>query len=215
MVYTTAATRRFWQYAGDILLHAYSTNGFFTVPTVKERQGDFSDLLALGSQYQLYDPYSGTLGANGCGHRGSRSRGNRSLPSNRLSPVCPETSRLLIPCPTTPGTSNGSQQLYRRAEQFESNMAQQHSVALHATGDRPNNRAFRLIQPVLPVCAPDDYLGKPLGDIYPTGGFRPTATQGGSLDDVITPAPNRLWFWTSRYGFVRFQAYRPHTSLGV
>ena len=31
-----------------------STN--VTVPTLKNRQGDFSDLLAIGSQYQLYDP---------------------------------------------------------------------------------------------------------------------------------------------------------------
>lgn len=30
----------------------------FTVPGVKQRQGDFSELLALGANYQLYDPYS-------------------------------------------------------------------------------------------------------------------------------------------------------------
>lgn len=37
----------------------------FTVPTVKQRSGDFSELLALGASYQLYDPYSRTPAANG------------------------------------------------------------------------------------------------------------------------------------------------------
>ncbi len=33
----------------------------FTVPTAAERTGDFSALLAQGSQYQIYNPYSATL----------------------------------------------------------------------------------------------------------------------------------------------------------
>src|SRR5215472_57018 len=37
----------------------------FTVPTVAERNGDFSSLLALGPTYQLYDPYSRQTAANG------------------------------------------------------------------------------------------------------------------------------------------------------
>src|SRR5258706_236807 len=37
----------------------------FTVPTVAERNGDFSDLLALGSSYQIYDPFSRQAAANG------------------------------------------------------------------------------------------------------------------------------------------------------
>ena len=34
---------------------------YTTVPTIKERTGDFSELLALGPTYQLYDPDSGTF----------------------------------------------------------------------------------------------------------------------------------------------------------
>ena len=37
----------------------------FTVPTVKQRNGDFSELLALGANYQLYDPYTRKPAANG------------------------------------------------------------------------------------------------------------------------------------------------------
>src|SRR6266568_40792 len=57
--------RTFWQYAGDYFFMPYSTNGLFTVPTAKERTGDFSELLALGSQYQIYDPYSAVATAGG------------------------------------------------------------------------------------------------------------------------------------------------------
>jgi hypothetical protein len=41
--------RTFWQYAGDYFFMPYSTNGLFTVPTARERTGDFSELLALGT----------------------------------------------------------------------------------------------------------------------------------------------------------------------
>jgi hypothetical protein len=34
------------------------SQGVLTVPTMKERTGDFSDLLKLGPQYQIYDPFS-------------------------------------------------------------------------------------------------------------------------------------------------------------
>ena len=43
-----------------------------TVPTAKERAGDFSDLLKLGSNYQIFDPHA-------------RSHGGRALPGNRDS----------------------------------------------------------------------------------------------------------------------------------
>ena len=57
---------------------------YTTVPTVKERTGDFSELLALGSNYQLYDPYSATL-VSGVVKRTAYA-GN-AIPTSRLSPV--------------------------------------------------------------------------------------------------------------------------------
>lgn len=40
-------------------------NTFFTVPTPPERQGDFSALLKLGANYQIYDPFTTTPAAGG------------------------------------------------------------------------------------------------------------------------------------------------------
>ena len=40
-------------------------NGTPSVPTAKMRNGDFSELLALGNQYQLYNPFTTRTAANG------------------------------------------------------------------------------------------------------------------------------------------------------
>ena len=50
----------FWFFAWGGLKDSQPNTTFLTVPTAKEAQGDFSDLLkAGGSSYQLYSPYSG------------------------------------------------------------------------------------------------------------------------------------------------------------
>jgi hypothetical protein len=56
-----------------------------TVPTAAEKAGDFSALLALGSQYQIYDPTTTTAAANG---RYTRTpfAGNL-IPANRIDPI--------------------------------------------------------------------------------------------------------------------------------
>ena len=199
--------KTFWQYAGDYFFMPYSTNGFFTVPTAKQRQGDFSDLLALGAQYQLYDPYSGTLGANGVITR--RPLAGNIIPSNQLSPVAQKLLRY-FPLPNTPGTSNGLQN-YTGAPNSSIDMAQHFGRVDQVIS--PNNRMFVSYNRYCLYALQTITFGKPLGDIYPTGGIQANCHQGGTLDDVITPAPN--WILDFRYGFVRFQAYRPHTSLGV
>ncbi|HWZ29991.1 MAG TPA: carboxypeptidase-like regulatory domain-containing protein [Bryobacteraceae bacterium] len=48
----------FWFFAWEGVKDSQPNTTFLTVPTDAERKGDFSALLALGSQYQLYDPFS-------------------------------------------------------------------------------------------------------------------------------------------------------------
>ncbi|MEZ5354752.1 MAG: TonB-dependent receptor [Bryobacteraceae bacterium] len=56
-----------------------------TVPTEAQKRGDFSDLLRLGSRYQIYDPFTIASAANG---RFSRQplAGN-IIPASRINPV--------------------------------------------------------------------------------------------------------------------------------
>jgi len=51
----------FWFFAYERLNDAQPNTKFLTVPTAAERKGDFSSLLTNGSNYQIYNPYSGVL----------------------------------------------------------------------------------------------------------------------------------------------------------
>lgn len=75
-----------------------------TVPTAAERAGDFSALLKLGSQYQIYNPFTTMAAANGRYTRSPIS-GN-IIPSNLLNPVGVKLASL-YPLPNQPGTVDG------------------------------------------------------------------------------------------------------------
>ena len=63
-----------------------------TVPTAAERKGDFSALLAISPQYQIYDPYSTTPAGNGRFQR-TPVPGN-IIPATRINPVAAKIAAL-------------------------------------------------------------------------------------------------------------------------
>ena len=75
-----------------------------TVPTEAQRRGDFSQLLALGQNYQIYDP--ATI-QNAPGGRTSRQPfPNNVIPQGRLDAVGVNLVNL-YPLPNRPGTADG------------------------------------------------------------------------------------------------------------
>jgi hypothetical protein len=74
----------FWFFAFEGLKDGQPNPTFLTVPTDAERHGDFSALLAQGSQYQLYDPSTAVL--NGTTVTRAPFAGN-IIPQNRLNPI--------------------------------------------------------------------------------------------------------------------------------
>ena len=60
-------------------------NGTPTVPTEKMRTGDFSELLALGSQYQIYNPF--TRRSIGGGRFQQDPFPGNIIPQNLINPV--------------------------------------------------------------------------------------------------------------------------------
>jgi hypothetical protein len=75
-----------------------------TVPSLAQRKGDFSALLALGPQYQIYDPFTVTPAANG---RFSRlPLAGNIIPTSRLDPMA---QRLIAyyPEPNMVGSADG------------------------------------------------------------------------------------------------------------
>ena len=75
------------------------------VPTAAERGGDFSALLALGSNYQLYDPTSAVLSG---GKITRNPLPNNQVPSSLLNPVA-KAYQQYFPMPNQPGKSDGEQ----------------------------------------------------------------------------------------------------------
>jgi len=78
-----------------------------TVPTMQERQGDFSDLLAINSKYQIYDPLSVMPDPSRPGHYVRTPIPGNIIPKNRI--LAPKifdwyNSRLPVPnSPVSPG----------------------------------------------------------------------------------------------------------------
>ena len=75
-----------------------------TVPTAAQLQGDFSQLLALGSQYQIYDPFSATPAPNGRLER-QPFPGN-IVPQSLFDPAGQSIANL-YPQPNQPGSKDG------------------------------------------------------------------------------------------------------------
>lgn len=198
--------RTFWQYAGDYFFMPYSSNGLFTVPTAAQRRGDFSDLLRVGQQYQIYDPYSAAPTSGG--HVARQPLPGNVIPTNRLSPVAQKLLQYW-PLPNTPGTADGRQN-WTGAPNSSIDMAQHFGRVDQVISD--NHRAFLSYNRYCLYALQNVTFGMPQGDVYPTGGIQSNCHQGATLDDAITPRPD--WVLNFRYGLVRFAAWRPSTSLG-
>jgi len=101
--------RTFWFAGIERIVPGSTTNRIFTVPTPAAKNGDLSALLALGSQYQIYDPWTTTDLKNG---RYSRTpfAGN-VIPQSRISPIAKNVLKYYpdpneAPSPTREGLNN-------------------------------------------------------------------------------------------------------------
>ncbi|MGH9675402.1 MAG: carboxypeptidase regulatory-like domain-containing protein, partial [Bryobacteraceae bacterium] len=66
-----------------------------SVPTAAQRTGNLSDLLALGTRYQVYDPYS--IAPAGNGRFSRQPLGGNIIPANRINPVGQKIAALWDP----------------------------------------------------------------------------------------------------------------------
>jgi hypothetical protein len=76
-----------------------------SVPTAAERVGDFSALLAIGSQYQIYDPYSTTPATGGQFSR--KPLAGNVIPKSQINPVAANMAPLWDQ-PNQAGTIDGT-----------------------------------------------------------------------------------------------------------
>ena len=93
----------FWFFAWEGLNDSQPATDITTVPTDAERAGDFSALLKLGPQYQIFNPFSGTLVGNTIGRQPF---GNNIIPPNMLNAVASAYLKF-YPEPNLPGDATG------------------------------------------------------------------------------------------------------------
>jgi hypothetical protein len=120
-----------------------------TVPTVAERNGDFSALLKLGSIYQIYDPFSRTPAPGGL-FMNQPVPGN-VIPSNLISPIAQKILSY-YPLPEQPGTANGGNNLDRTnwpsrvrfhsdVYKFDQNVSDRNRLMFRVVSNRNDNNS--------------------------------------------------------------------------
>jgi hypothetical protein len=77
--------------------------GTYTVPTARMRNGDFSEVLGLNSNFRIYDPATGTSDG-----RNRTFFENAIIPADRISQIS-RNIQALYPAPNNVGTNNGLQ----------------------------------------------------------------------------------------------------------
>ena len=95
--------KTFWFYAWEANKWIVPGNFTGTVPTALQRNGDFSDLLGVGSQYQIYDPF--TIAPAGNGRFSRQPVANNIIPTAMVDTVGANLANL-YPLPTSKGTSD-------------------------------------------------------------------------------------------------------------
>jgi len=186
--------RTFWVYSFEGLTRPGVERGstFFTVPTVPQRRGDFSELLRLGAIYQIYDPLTTTPA--GGGRFARQPFPGNVIPSSRLDKVAQGLLRYW-PEPNLPGTADGRNNFTRMQRSW--NEFRSHTTKVdHNFNERHRlfgryNQWFQL------------FSSGQVFDNIATGQDRYRYNYGAVLDDVYVFSPALLN--NVRAGFTRFE----------
>jgi hypothetical protein len=193
--------RSFWMFG--IITHDRSqpVQNSVGVPTEAQRNGDFSALLRLGAQYQIYDPYTTTPS----GSRLTRQplAGNL-IPASRIN----ASARSLLkfyPLPNAPGTVDG--QLNYNVNTPKDQVERAPVVRI----DHNINDAHRLFGRY----SQTNFAGKfdqfvPDSDVR--GRTRGRPSRGAALDHVWVLSPS--WVLDTRYGFSWFRELQSFSNVG-
>jgi len=177
-----------------------------TVPSAAYRNGDLSSLLALGSQYQIYDPLTARPAPNNRIMR--EPLRNNMIPASRLSPVAQNYLKL-YPLPNQAGDREGrnnflsgnvrGDDFHSETYRFDHQITGQQRVFFRYTHNR--RREFR-----------GNWSGI-TQDIRATGNYLFRINNGGAFDHVYTISPTTVLNW--RAGFQRFNepSIRQHEGI--
>jgi hypothetical protein len=185
--------RTFFIYGYEALPEARPrNNGNPTVPTEKMRNGDFSELLALGPQYQLYNPF--TRRAIGGGRYEQDPFPGNIIPRDLMDPVALNVLDF-IGRPRTPGNPDGTQN-YQRPEMKEETEYGTHTVRI----DHGLTQSQRMYGRVSWYDRDSNYNN--YFDNISTGQWFRFVSRQAVVDHVWTVTPTMVM--NVRYGYDRF-----------
>lgn len=181
-----------------------------TVPTAAQRRGDFSELLAMGANYQIYNPFTRRREAGSATrYRVDPFPGN-VIPAHYFDPVALKAMEY-FPLPLNEGTTADHRNNYPKPNAPETADYYTNIVRIdHNFG--VSNRLFVRANGYVRDTRRSDYFGT-----RATGIRERYDPLGGSVDDVITLSPT--FVLNLRYGYTRgaFQTmplYGRHFDLG-
>ena len=193
--------RTFWSFGYEGLYVRPQQQTFTgTVPTPEQARGDFSALLQLGSQYQIYDP--ATIAPAPSGRFSRQPLAGNVIPASRLDPIAKKMVTYW-PAPNAAGTADGRQNYFQKSDQnwdyrsmlgrFDQNFSEKHRLFF-----RLSNSQFDQKTQNMPTIA--------YGTINDQTGYRM------ALDDVFVFRPDLLL--NLRYGLVYQNPRNYPVSLG-
>jgi hypothetical protein len=194
--------KTFWMFGYQTHLRRRPNATQHAVPTAAQRNGDFSALLAVGRQYQLYDPHSTVPAPNS---RFSRSPlPNNIVPASRIDPV----ARKLLsfyPEPNAAGTVDG-QNNYQRTRQDTQDLYQPLARVDHNFSEK--HRLFARY-------SHSDFFGhfdNLVAGSNVRGRRRRRPHRGVALDQTFVVSPQQVL--NVRYGFTWFNEFESFDNIG-
>ena len=193
--------RTFWIYGFDLMDRVRPESAFFTVPTPRQRQGDFSELLALGSTYQVCDP--ATIAAAPAGRFSRQTFPGNRIPASRIDPMAAKILAY-FPAPNATGSADG------RTNYFD---PQPRRIDFHSSTLRVDQVVSERNR--LYVSFSRSFLDTTWQRAFHNearGQARNRFHNGVALDDVMMLRPNLVL--NLRYGMTRYIQWDRPTSLG-
>jgi len=194
-------SRTFWMFGYQSADRSQPVLSNVSVPTEAQRGGDFSALLRLGSQYQIYDPFTTTPS----GARLSRQplAGNL-IPASRIAASAKGILKY-YPLPNTGGTADGQQNFSVTAPKDQ--VLHQPVFKIDQNWSARDHMFFRYSR--------SDFNGKFdkfVADSTVRGRSRQRPHRGAALDNVWVISPAMIL--DSRYGFTWFREYQSFDNIG-